>query len=306
MALRVRFPKTKMARREAIEGYLFILPWILGFLIFRLGPMIYSLFLSFTDYAARGAPKLIGLDNYTYMFTQDPRFLDSLRSTLAFVVGYLPLNLALGLAIALLMNQRVRGILVFRSIYYLPAVTSGVAVAILWQFVFHKQWGILNALLAFFGVQSIGWLVDSNWVMVAFVIMSIWGVGGSMIIYLAGLQSIPTELYESAAIDGANGVRRFWHITLPMLTPTIFFVLITGLIGAFQIFESAYIMTGGGPNYATYFFGLNIYFTAFKSLRFAYASTLAWMLFAIIAALTIVVFTTSRRWVFYAGGREDA
>jgi len=306
MALRLRMPKTKMARREAIEGYLFILPWILGFLIFRLGPMLYSLFLSFTDYAARGAPQFIGLENYTYMFTKDPRFLDSLRSTLAFVVGYLPLNLALGLAIALLMNQRVRGILGFRSIYYLPAVTSGVAVAILWQFVFHKQWGILNALLAVFGVQPIGWLVDPNWVMVAFVIMSVWGVGGSMIIYLAGLQSIPTELYESASIDGANGVRKFWHITLPMLTPTIFFVLITGLIAAFQIFESAYIMTGGGPNYATYFFGLNIYFTAFQSLRFAYASTLAWMLFAIIAALTIVVFTTSRRWVFYAGGREDA
>ena len=306
MALRIRMPKTKMARREAIEGYLFILPWILGFLIFRLGPMLYSLFLSFTDYAARGAPQFIGFENYVYMFTKDPRFLDSLRSTLAFVVGYLPLNLAIGLAIALLMNQRVRGILVFRSIYYLPAVTSGVAVAILWQFVFHKQWGILNALLAVFGVQPIGWLVDPNWVMVAFVIMSVWGVGGSMIIYLAGLQSIPTELYESASIDGANGVRKFWHITLPMLTPTIFFVLITGLIAAFQIFESAYIMTGGGPNYATYFFGLNIYFTAFQSLRFAYASTLAWMLFAIIAALTIVVFTTSRRWVFYAGGREDA
>jgi len=306
MALRIRMPKTKMARREAIEGYLFILPWILGFLIFRLGPMLYSLFLSFTDYAARGAPKFIGFENYTYMFTKDPRFLDSLRSTLAFVVGYLPLNLALGLAIALLMNQRVRGITGFRSIYYLPAVTSGVAVAILWQFVFHKQWGILNALLAVFGVQPIGWLVDANWVIAAFVIMSVWGVGGSMIIYLAGLQSIPTELYESASIDGANGIRKFWHITLPMLTPTIFFVLITGLIAAFQIFESAYIMTGGGPNYATYFFGLNIYFTAFQSLRFAYASTLAWMLFALIAALTIVVFTTSRRWVFYAGGREDA
>ena len=306
MALRIRMPKTKMARREAIEGYLFILPWILGYLVFRLGPMLYSLFLSFTDYAARGAPQFIGLENYTYMFTKDPRFLDSLRSTLAFVVGYLPLNLALGLAIALLMNQRVRGITVFRSIYYLPAVTSGVAVAILWQFVFHKQWGILNAMLAVFGIQPIGWLVDPNWVMAAFVIMSVWGVGGSMIIYLAGLQSIPTELYESAMIDGANGIKKFWHITLPMLTPTIFFVLITGLIGAFQIFESAYIMTGGGPNYATYFFGLNIYFTAFQSLRFAYASTLAWMLFAIIAALTIVVFTTSRRWVFYAGGREDA
>jgi multiple sugar transport system permease protein len=306
MALKVHMPKSKLARREAIEGYLFILPWILGFLLFRFGPMLYSLFLSFTDYVARDAPKLIGFENYVYMFTKDPRFLDSLRSTLAFVVGYLPLNLAIGLAIALLMNQHVRGIFVFRSIYYLPAVTSGVAVAILWQFVFHKQWGILNAILAVFGIQSIGWLVDPKWVMVAFVIMSVWGVGGSMIIYLAGLQSIPTELYESASIDGANSVRKFWFITLPMLTPTIFFVLITGLIGAFQIFESAYIMTGGGPSYATYFFGLNIYFTAFQSLRFAYASTLAWMLFAIIAALTIVVFSTSRRWVFYAGAREDA
>jgi len=306
MAFKLQMPKSKLARREAIEGYLFILPWILGFLMFRFGPMLYSLFLSFTDYAARGAPNWIGFENYIYMFTKDPRFLDSLRSTFAFVVGYLPLNISLGLAIALLMNQRVRGIFVFRSIYYLPAVTSGVAVAILWQFVFHKQWGILNAILAVFGVQSIGWLVDPKWVMVAFVIMSIWGVGGSMIIYLAGLQSIPTELYESAAIDGANRARQFWHITLPMLTPTIFFVLITGLIGAFQIFESAYIMTGGGPNYATYFFGLNIYFTAFQSLRFAYASTLAWMLFVIIAALTIFVFSTSRRWVFYAGARDDA
>lgn len=306
MVLKLQMPKSKLARQEAIEGYLFILPWILGFLMFRFGPMLYSLFLSFTDYAARGAPNWVGLENYVYMFTKDPRFLDSLRSTFAFVVGYLPLNISLGLAIALLMNQKVRGIFVFRSIYYLPAVTSGVAVAILWQFVFHKQWGILNAILAVFGVQSIGWLVDPKWVMVAFVIMSIWGVGGSMIIYLAGLQSIPTELYESAAIDGANRARQFWHITLPMLTPTIFFVLITGLIGAFQIFESAYIMTGGGPSYATYFFGLNIYFTAFQSLRFAYASTLAWMLFVIIATLTIFVFSTSRRWVFYAGAREDA
>jgi multiple sugar transport system permease protein len=305
MALKFQTPKSGLARREALEGYLFILPWILGFLMFRFGPMLYSLFLSFTDYAARGAPQLIGFENYVYMFTKDPRFLDSIRSTFAFVVGYLPLNLSIGLAIALLMNQRVRGIFVFRSIYYLPAVTSGVAVAILWQFVFHKQWGILNAILMVFGIEPIGWLVDPKWVMVAFVIMSIWGVGGSMIIYLAGLQSIPTELYESAAIDGANRVRQLWHITLPMLTPTIFFVLITGLIGAFQIFESAYVMTGGGPQYATYFFGLNIYFTAFQSLRFAYASTLAWMLFAIIAALTIFVFGTSRRWVFYAGARED-
>ncbi|HXF62237.1 MAG TPA: sugar ABC transporter permease, partial [Caldilineaceae bacterium] len=177
---------------------------------------------------------------------------------------------------------------------------------ILWQFVFHKQWGILNAILSLVGIPNIGWLVDPAWVMVAFVIMSLWGVGGSMIIYLAGLQSIPSELYEAASIDGANPVRQFWHVTLPMLSPTIFFNLVTGLIGAFQIFESAYVMTGGGPRYATYFFGLNIYFTAFQSLRFGYASTLAWVLFAIIVALTVFVFSTSRRWVFYAGAREES
>ncbi len=302
----IKWPKSKIARIEAVEGYMFILPWLVGYLIFRLGPLLYSLFLSFTDYRGTGTPTPIGFENYIYMFTRDPRFIDSIRSTSYFVLGYLPLNLVVGLAVALLMNQKVRGIFLFRTIYYLPAVLSGVAVALLWQFVFHKQYGILNAVLSVFGVPQIGWLVDPTWVMPAFILMSLWGVGGSMIIYLAGLQSIPTELYESAAIDGAGRVRQFWAITLPMLSPTIFFILITGLINAFQIFENAYIMTGGGPNYRTYFFGLNIYFTSFQALRFGYASTLAWMLFIIIAILTVLVFGTSRRWVFYAGAREES
>jgi multiple sugar transport system permease protein len=199
------------------------------------------------------------------------------------------------------MNQKVRGILVFRGIYYLPSVTTGVAVALLWSFVFHKQYGVLNAMLSWVGIKQIGWLVDPNTVMFSFIIMSLWGVGGTMIIYLAGLQAIPTDLHESAMIDGANRFQRFFSITLPMLSPTIFFNLITGLIGAFQIFESAYILTGGGPQYRTYFFGLNIYFTSFQSLRFGYASTIAWILFILIAAMTILVMTTSRRWVYYAG-----
>jgi len=298
-------PRSKLARKEAIEGYLFILPFILGYLMFRLGPLLASLYLGFTSSSGTGATtKWVGLQNYIYMFTKDPVFLASLKATTLFVGGFLPLNLAIGLAIALLMNQRVRGITVFRAIYYLPSVTTGVAVAMLWQFVFHKQWGVLNAILNLVGIRPIGWLVDPHWVMVAFIIMSLWGVGGSMIIYLAGLQSIPTELYESASIDGANRFRQFWAITVPMLSPTIFFILVTGLIGAFQIFENAFIMTGGGPNYATYFFGLNIYFTAFQSLRFGYASSLAWILFVLIAGLTILVFYSSRRWVFYAGGKE--
>jgi len=301
---RTLWPTTRLARREAIAGFLFILPWALGYLMFRLGPLLWSLGLSFTKSTVSGGSEWVGLQNYVYMFAKDPRFRDSLRATFLFVAGYLPLSLVVGLAVALLMNQKVKGITVFRAIYYLPSVTTGVAVAMLWQFVFHKQWGVLNAILGWFSVRPIGWLVDPDWVMLAFILMSLWGIGGSMIVYLSGLQSIPTELYEAASIDGANRLRQFWSITLPMLSPTMFYNLITGLIGAFQIFENAYIMTQGGPNYATYFFGLNIYFTSFRSLRFGYSSTLAWMLFVIIVTLTIVLFRTSQRWVFYAGEKS--
>lgn len=295
---------SKSARREALEGYLFILPWAIGYLLFRLGPLLVSFYLSVTNYNGSSDPKYIGAENYVYLFTQDPRFIDSLRSTFTFVGGFLPLSLVFGLAIAVLMNQKVPGILVFRGIYYLPSVTTGVAVALLWTFIFNKQWGILNAMLSWFGVDKIGWLSDQNWVMVSFVLMALWGVGGTMIVYLAGLQAIPTDVGESATIDGANTLQRFFLITLPMLTPTIFFNLVTGLISAFQIFENAYVMTGGGPNFKTYFFGLNIYFTSFRTLQFGYASTIAWILFIIIAALTLFVMSTSRRWVYYAGEKN--
>lgn len=295
---------SKSARREAMEGYLFILPWAIGYLLFRFGPLLASLYLSVTNYNGSSTPKFIGIDNYVYLFTKDPRFIDSLRATFSFVGGFLPLSLIIGLAIAILMNQKVPGILIFRGVYYLPSVTTGVAVALLWTFVFNKQWGVLNAMLGWLGVEKIGWLVDQNWVMVSFILMALWGVGGTMIIYLAGLQAIPTDVGESATIDGANVFQRFFYITLPMLSPTIFFNLVTGLIGAFQIFENAFIMTGGGPNYRTYFFGLNIYFTSFRTLQFGYASTIAWILFIIIGALTLFVMSTSRRWVYYAGDKN--
>jgi multiple sugar transport system permease protein len=295
---------SKSMRREAAEGYMFILPWAIGYLLFRLGPLLASLYLSVTNYNGSDLPKYVGADNYVYLFTQDPRFIDSLTSTLKFVVGFLPLSLIVGLAIAIMMNQKVPGILVFRGLYYLPSVTTGVAVALLWGFIFNKQWGVLNAMLDWFGIDKIGWLTDQNWVMVSFILMALWGVGGTMIVYLAGLQAIPTDITESATIDGANTIQRFFSITLPMLTPTIFFNLVTGMIGAFQIFENAFIMTGGGPNYKTYFFGLNIYYTSFKNLQFGYASTIAWILFIIIGALTLFVMSTSRRWVYYAGEKN--
>lgn len=298
-------PRTKLARREALEGYIFLLPWIIGFLAFQFGPLLASLYLGFTNYRGSTAPQWIGAENFKRMFTDDPLFWQSLKVTVLYALGFLPMGLILGFGIALLMNQKVPGISVFRTIYYLPSVMTGVAVAILWQFVFHKEYGIMNSLLRLFGAEPIAWLNNSRWVLVAFIIMGLWGVGGGMIVYLAGLQSIPTELYEAASIDGANRWRRFWAITIPLMTPTIFFNLVTGLIATFQIFTTAYIMTQGGPNYGTYFFSLNIYYTTFRSLRLGYASALAWMLFILILVLTLAVFSTARRWVYYAGEKAE-
>jgi len=229
-------PRSGMARREMLEGYLFLLPWLLGFLIFTLGPLLASFYLGFTLYRGTGSPQWIGLGNFHRLFLEDHLFWQSLKVTLVYAAGYIPLSLVFGFAIALLMNQKVRGIVGFRTIYYLPAVTTGVAVAILWMFVFHRDFGVLNSILGLFGVEPISWLFNSRWVMVAFIIMGLWGVGGTMIIYLAGLQSIPTELYEAASIDGANRIRRFFTITIPMMSPVIFFNLVTGLIFTFQIF----------------------------------------------------------------------
>jgi multiple sugar transport system permease protein len=205
---------------------------------------------------------------------------------------------------ALLMNQNIRGITVFRTLYYLPSVLSGVAVAVLWGFVFHREYGVLNWLLGLVGIGPIAWLQSETWVLPALVIMELWRVGGSIIIYLAGLQGIPTELYEAATVDGAGWWRRLWHVTIPMMTPTIFFNLILGLIGTLQVFTQAYILTRGGPNYASYFYSLNIYFRTFRDLRLGYASALAWILFVITVALSAILFATSRRWVYYAGERE--
>ena len=291
--------RMSMRKRQVMEAYMFLLPWMLGFLVFSLGPLLGSLYLSFTQYRGYQAPSWVGFDNIQRMLFKDKLFWQSLKVTLLYAAGYLPLGLVFGFSIALLMNQKVRGILVFRTIYYLPSVVSGVAVALMWQFIFHRDFGVLNAILGWFGIDPIPWLLSERFALVAFVIMGLWGVGSSMIIYLAGLQGIPTDLYEAAAIDGATVWQRFWRITIPMMTPTVFFNLVTGLIGTLQIFATAYVMTSGGPNYATYFCSLNIYDTTFKRLEFGYASALAWVLFVLILILTLLVFGTSKRWVYY-------
>jgi len=297
-------PKTKLARSEALSGYLYIMPWILGFLLFTAIPIIASIYLAFTSYRGYGDINWIGFANFTKMFTGDDIFWQSAKVTLIYVIGFLPPGLVLGYSIALLMNRDVPGITFFRTIYYLPAILTGVAVAMMWQFVFHREFGILNSILGWFGIVRISWLNDTRWVMVAFIIMGLWGVGSGMIIYLAGLQSIPSDLYEAATIDGANPWQKLWKITIPLTTPVIFFNLVTGMIATFQIFTTAFIMTEGGPNYATYFFSVNIYHTTFRSLRLGYASAMALVLFLLILGLTSIVLYTSSRWVYYSGGVE--
>lgn len=299
-------PLTRRARREAVEGYIFLLPWLVGFILFTAGPLLASLYLGFTTFRGAGAPQWVGLANFVRLFTEDEVFWQSMRVTVLYAVGFLPPGMVLGFAIALLMNQRVQGVSFFRTIYYLPSVMTGVAVAVLWGFVFHREFGVLNNLIGLFGLEPISWLFDTRWVLFAFILMGLWGVGDGQIIYLAGLQGIPTELYEAAAIDGAPRLRRFWSITIPMISPTLFFVLVTALIRTFQIFTTAFVMTRGGPNYASYFFSLNIYFTTFQSLRFGYASAMAWLLFCLIFALTLLLFRSARWWVFYSGEKEEA
>ncbi|MDK2991986.1 MAG: multiple sugar transport system permease protein [Clostridiales bacterium] len=294
----------RIARKEAINGYIFALPWLLGFFIFMAWPIADSFYLSFTSYNMLQPPKWIGLLNYKILFGQDKLFPISLYNTLYYVVFSLPISIILGILIAVLMNQKVAGIKLFRTIYYLPNVVSAVAVSLLWQWIFDPNFGLVNTFLAQLGIEGPGWLMDERWSKPAIVIMSLWGVGGSMIIYLAGLQDIPVSLYEAATIDGANSWSQFWKITLPMLSPTIFFNLITGIIGGFQVFTQAYIMTGGGPVNSTLFYALYLYRKAFQDTQMGYASAMAWILLVITLLLTLLVLKTSNKWVYYESGEQ--
>lgn len=289
-------------RSENFWGWLLVTPWLIGFFALTLGPMIASAYLSFTDWDILTPPKWVGLHNFIFLFTKDPIALLSFRITIVYAFISVPLRLVLGLAIALLMNQKIPGIFIFRTIYYLPAVLSGVAVALLWRWVFNSEFGLVNSMLwQFFGVQGPAWLVDPQWVMPAFIVMSLWDVGGPMLIYLAGLQGIPTDLYEAAEVDGANSWQRFWSITLPLMTPVLFFNLVIGIIGALQVFTQAFIITEGGPNNATMFSILYMYLNAFRFFKMGYASAIAWILFVVIMALTLVVLRSSALWVHYEG-----
>lgn len=296
--------RASLARRETLTFYLLISPWLVGFLLFVLGPMLASLFISFTRWDLLSPLRFIGLQNYDKMFTRDPLFWQSLKVTAIYTCVYVPMELAGGLVLALLMNQRLRFLSAFRTIYYLPSVLPGVAFVVLWMWMLHPDVGLINTLLGYVGIEGPRWLVDPDWALPALLMMSLWGLGRSMVIYLASLQGIPRHLYEAAAIDGANHWHSFWKITLPMLTPTIFFNLVLSIISTFQTFTSAFVATDGGPLDSTLFYVLYLFRQAFQFFNMGYASALAWILFLIILVLTLLIVRSSGRWVYYEGERR--
>jgi multiple sugar transport system permease protein len=291
------------ARAEAIHAYVFMSPVILGLFLFTLGPMIISLALSFSDYNLLNEFRFIGPDNYTKLI-EEPLFWQSLRISAIYSIVSVPLGLALALFLAILLNKKIRGIYVFRSVYYLPTVISGVGVAMLWKWIFNGKHGIINNLLSTVGITGPNWLLDERWALVALIITSVWGVGGTMLIYLAGLQGIPAELMEAAEIDGASRWAQFRFITLPLLSNVTFFNLVLGIIGALQYFTDAFVITGGGPNNATLFIAVYLYRHAFQYLNFGYAAAISWVLFFIVMLLTLLVFRSSPLWVFYETERR--
>ncbi|MEZ4733739.1 MAG: sugar ABC transporter permease [Caldilineaceae bacterium] len=291
--------------REAISFYLFILPWVLGFLLFICGPIVASLALSFTRYDIIKAPRFVGLENYRELF-QDELFYTSLYNTLYIVVLAVPLGMMVSFGIALLLNQKVRGMAAYRTAYFMPSIVPAVASAALWIYLLQPQWGLINGLLEAIGISGPGWLSSELWSKPAIIMMMVWGSGGTMIIYLAGLQDIPEVLYEAAEIDGANGWSKFRFVTLPLMTPSIFFTLVIGIIGAFQIFAVIFVLTDGmgGPLNSTLVYMIYLFRNGFNFFRMGYASAMAWVLFLIILLLTWVQFKTAARWVYYEVAEE--
>lgn len=301
---------TPRTRREAITFYLCISPWLIGFIVFTAGPMIASLALSFTEWDILTPPEVVGLKNYVTMFTKDPDFWQSLKVTSVYTVFSVPLRLLTALFLAMLLNEATRGVGLFRTIFYLPSIVASVAAAVLWGWIFNPRFGPINGALRLFGIKGPTWFSDPKWALWGLVIMSTWGVGGEMLIFLAGLKGIPRQLYEAAEIDGAGALARFFKITIPMLSPTIFFNLVMSLIGSFQSFDAAYIIstgrggTLGGPLKSTLFYMLHLYANAFSLFKMGYASALAWVLFLIILGLTLLMIRSSALWVYYAGERS--
>ncbi len=289
-------------QRETRDFYLMILPWLIGFVLFTGGPVIYSFIISLTNWTGMNTRDWVGLQNYVELFTVDPLFGTVLANTFIYGTVSVLLGVIAALGIALLMNQKVPGISIFRAIYYLPSVTSGIAIAIMWGWMFNPRSGLVNAVLALFGITGPTWFTSSQWAMPGLILVSLWGIGPNMIILLAGLQGIPQHLYDAARIDGANRWQEFTNVTLPMLSPVLFYVTVISLIGSFQIFENVLVLTNGGPGTATRVLVFDLYQNAFVNSRMGYASAQAWILCVVIMVMTWLMFRISRRMVHYEHG----
>lgn len=286
-------------------GYIFAMPAIIGFFVFTAGPMLYSLYLAFTDTSIGINGKFIGINNFKTIFTTDPFFFLSLKVTFSYAIIAVPLNLLASFGVALLLNTKnLYGVRIFRTIAYLPSIVPAVANGLLWKWIFNPDFGILNSLLSFFNLPTSNWIYEKSSVIPSIAFMQLWNIGPIMIVFLAGLQDVPKHLHESIEVDGGNFWHKFWYVTVPMMTPTIFFNLLMGIIGALQAFYQAFIMTEGGPSNGSLFLGYHIYRTAFKDNQMGYASALSWILFVIVFVFSLIVFKSSNSWVYYAEGDE--
>lgn len=294
-----------MARSEARAAFVFLLPWIIGFIVFTSGPLIASLYLSLTDYNVLQPPSWVGLSNYSEILGSDDLFRKSLLNSIYYTILFIPLHIISALIIALLLNTRIRAISLWRTFFYLPTVTPVVAAAVLWRFLLNPQAGVVNQLLGSIGLPTPGWTTDPHWLIRTVAIMVTWmAVGNTMVIYLAGLKGIPVELYEAADLDGAGWFAKTWHVTLPMLSPVIFFTLIVGVISSIQVFAQPRVLFNdpqGGSGNAALMYMMYLFNNAFSYFKMGYASALAWILFIVILILTALQFWASRRWVYYEG-----
>jgi multiple sugar transport system permease protein len=293
------------SQQENLYGYLFLLPWFVGMIAITIGPILASLALAFTDYSILSAPHFVGLANFVTMFTADPRYLDSVHTTLMYVGISVPLVLVWGLVLALVLNQGLKFLPLFRAIFYIPSLLgSSVAVAILWFYMFGKD-GLINLALRPLGIEGPSYIGNPSFALYTLIVLNLWAFGSGMIIFLAGLRQIPHELYEAAQLDGAGRWARFWRITLPLLTPVLFFNAVLGLVGGFQAFTSAFVVSNGtgGPADATLLYQVYLYQRGFVNLNMGYACAMAWVLLTVMAACTGVLFWSSRFWVFYGEDR---
>ena len=293
---------SRQERRRLGMGLLFASPWIVGFLAFTVYPVILSFYYSLNVYTTFGQPmQWVGLANYVELLTQDDLFWVSLYNTLYMVVVGIPFHIILAILLAMLLNMNLRGVSIYRTIFYLPTIVPIVATSVLWMWVLNPEYGLVNAALSELGIHGPGWLTDPDLAKPSLILMGVWTIGGTLVIFLAGLQDIPRQLYDAAMIDGAGTLHQVRHITLPMLSAVIFFNVVVGVISGFQIFTQAFIMTNGGPLDATLFYALYLYQNAFKYFKMPYASAMAWILFLIVIVATLVLFRSSARLVYYEG-----